>query len=217
MLFLKKLFAKDGIDGRETSLSSPNFFDEARNNIYPWIKVTYPFTRENCRDSVKQLFESANMPVFQFWLDDLCIFYAVERKDRYEFLLQKDLPKGISIEDVHGMAFRNLNRDVSFELGQAPFGGYALMSGGDHESTAICLPHVWDSICDELKDNLIVGIPAKNKVLIAAEKDVDSVSNMKIFIHEHFKKGDHLLSRNIFRVDRSNLEWKVIGSVGKGK
>jgi len=191
MLFLKKLFAKDGIDGRETSLSSPNFFDEARNNIYPWIKVTYPFTRENCRDSVKQLFESANMPVFQFWLDDLCIFYAVERKDRYEFLLQKDLPKGISIEDVHGMAFRNLNRDVSFELGQAPFGGYALMSGGDHESTAICLPH--------------------------AEKDVDSVSNMKIFIHEHFKKGDHLLSRNIFRVDRSNLEWKVIGSVGKGK
>ena len=215
MLFLKKLFAKDGIDGRDTTFEAPRFFDEARNNIYPWIKVTYPFTRENCRASVKQLFEGQNMPVFQFWQEDLCIFYAVERKDRYEFLLQKDLPKGISVTNLHQMASRNLNRDIHFELQEASFGGYTLVGGGDHASAAICLPHVWESICAELKDNLIIGIPTKNQVFIVPERDTNNISNMKIQIHEIFKNEDQLLTRNIFRIDRDNMEWSLEGAVGK--
>lgn len=213
MLFLKKLFAKDGIDGRDTTLEAPRFFDAARNDIYPWIKVTYPFTRDNCRSSVKQLFEGENMPVFQFWQEDLCIFYAVERKDRYEFLLQKDLPRNISQAELHQMATRNLNRDIHFQLRESAFGGYILAGGGEHASASICLPHLWESICEELKDDLIVGIPTKDQVLIVPERDVDNVSNMKIHIHQAFKTEDHLLSRNIFRVDRHTMEWSLEGSV----
>jgi hypothetical protein len=215
MLFLKKLFAKDGIDGRETTLEAPCFFDEARNNIYPWIKVTYPFTRENCRTSVRQLFEGQNMPVFQFWQEDLCIFYAVERGNCYEFLLQKDVPRGISHENLHQMAARNLNRDIHFELQAASFGGYVLAGGGDHASASICLPHVWESICKELKDNLIIGVPTQNQVYIVPEKDTNNVSNMKIQIHELFKREDQLLTRNIFRLDGSNMEWSLEDTVGK--
>src|SRR5580692_10579063 len=116
MLYLKKLFTKDGIDNRDVRATPhQRFFDEAKNDVIPWIKVTYPFTRDNCRTSVKQLFEGENMPVFQFWQEDLCIFYAVERRDRYEFLLQKDLPRNISQAELHQMATRNLNRDIHFQ------------------------------------------------------------------------------------------------------
>jgi hypothetical protein len=215
MLSFKKLFTKDGIDNRDVQHPPQRFFDETKNDVIPWIKVTYPFTRDNCRDSVKQLFQGENMPVFQFWLDDLCIFYAVEKNDRYEFLLQKDLPKGMSVETLHQLAIRNLDRDISYELGKAHFGGYALIAGGDHESSAVCLPQVWEWICAELGDNLIVGIPAKNQVFICPERDLNNISNMKILIHEYFKKGDKLLTRNIFRIDRTTLEWTVADTVGK--
>ncbi|HTJ14195.1 MAG TPA: hypothetical protein VL547_19285 [Dinghuibacter sp.] len=218
MLYLKKLFTKDGIDNRDVRSASPlRPFDEAKNDVIPWIKVTYPFTRDNCRDSVQQLFQGENMPVFQFWLDDLCIFYAVEKNDRYEFLLQKDMPKGMSLEALHKMAVRNLDRDISFELGKAHFGGYALIAGGNHESASVCLPHVWEWLCGELDDNLIVSIPAKHQVYICPERDQDNIVNMKILVHEYFKKGDRLLTRNIFRVDRRTLEWTVVDTVGIGE
>jgi hypothetical protein len=214
-MFLKKLFTKDGIDNRDVQYPTHHrFFQEAKNEVIPWIKVTYPFTRDNCRDTVKQLFQGENMPVFQFWLDDLCIFYSVERNDRYEFLLQKDLPKGMSVEALHELAARNLDRDVSYELGKAHFGGYALLSGGGHESAAICLPHVWEWVCAELNDNLMVSIPSKNQVFICPEHDTDNIVNMKILVHESFKKGSRLLTRNIFRVDRRTLEWTVEDTVG---
>ena len=215
MLFLKKLFTKDGIDNREPLFPHNRFFHESRNRIYPWVKVTYPFTRENCRDSVRQLFQGENMPVFQFWLDDLCVFYTVEKDNRYEFLLQKDMPKGMSMDALHQLATANLDRDISYDLAKAHFGGFALKGARDHESASICLPHVWEWICGELKDNLIVGIPAKNQVFICPEKDTDAINNMKILIHEFFKKGDRLLTRNVFRVDRANLEWTVVDTIGK--
>lgn len=215
MLFLKKLFTKDGIDGREVSHHNPRYFDEARNNVIPWIKVTYPFTRENCQDTVEQLFEGENMPVFQFWQDDLCIFYAVEKEGRTEFLLQRDLPKTMFPNDLHEIAVRNLDRDISYELGRANFGGYALIASQGHESSALCLPYVWEWICSDLKDNLLVGVPSRNQVLIVPERDANNLANMKIHIHECFKKGSQLLTRNIFRVDKRTFEWTVAEQVGK--
>jgi hypothetical protein len=61
----------------------------------------------------------------------------------------------------------------------------------------------------------MVGIPSKNQVFIVPERDTDNVANMKILIHEYFKKGDRLLTRNVFRVDKDTLEWTVADTVGK--
>jgi hypothetical protein len=127
------------------------------------------------------------------------------------------MPKGMSLEALHKMAVRNLDRDISFELGKAHFGGYALIAGGNHESASVCLPHVWEWLCGELDDNLIVSIPAKHQVYICPERDQDNIVNMKILVHEYFKKGDRLLTRNIFRVDRRTLEWTVVDTVGIGE
>jgi uncharacterized protein YtpQ (UPF0354 family) len=215
MLFLTKLFTKDGIDGRESLFPQYRLFNEAKSHIYPWVKVTYPFDRDNCQSSVRQLFEGENMPICRFWQDDLCIFYTVERGNRYEFLLQKDLPKGMPVDALHELAIANLDRDIRYELGKAHFGGYALIGDRGHDSAFITLPHVWKEICDELNDHLIVGIPSKNQVLIAAEQDLDSIANMKIHIHDYFKKGDRLLTRNVFRVDRCTLEWTLEDKVGR--
>ena len=70
------------------------------------------------------------------------------------------------------------------------FGGHGLIVGGDHEAGSICLPGIWDWLSEYLNDNLIVGIPAKDLVLIVPESDTDKISNLKIFVYEIFKTGE---------------------------
>ena len=66
---------------------------------------------------------------------------------------------------------------------------------------------------EHLNDNIIVGIPSKDLVIVVPESDSDKVSNLKIFVHEIFKDGERLLTRNIFRFDREAKSWTIVDRV----
>jgi hypothetical protein len=72
---------------------------------------------------------------------------------------------------------------------------------------------MWDWLTEHLNDSLIVGVPAKDLVIMVPEGDTDKIANLKIFVHEIFKEGERLLTRNIFRFDRETKEWTIIDSV----
>jgi hypothetical protein len=72
---------------------------------------------------------------------------------------------------------------------------------------------MWDWLAEHLNDNLIVGIPAKDLVVMVSESNTDKIANLKIFVHEIFKNGKRLLTRNIFRFDRETKEWTIVDSV----
>jgi hypothetical protein len=72
---------------------------------------------------------------------------------------------------------------------------------------------MWDWLTNHLGDSLIVGIPAKDLVIVVPESDLDKISNLKIFVHEIFINGERLLTRNIFRYDKEAKEWTIVDSV----
>lgn len=211
MGLFKKIFGQTAQD-QKTAGQTESQFDTYRDRIYPWIKVTFTYD-ETDQGSEPIALPQEDSPIVLPWLDDLTIFYAHDRGDDFRLLLIRDVPKDLSIDQLHEIAIENLNRDIEFNLNQADFGGYFLSAGGDHEAGSICIPGIWDWITDNLDDSVIVAIPAKDLVLIAPENDADTIANLKIFVHEIFKTGDRLLTKNIFRFDREGKGWTIVDRV----
>jgi uncharacterized protein YtpQ (UPF0354 family) len=211
MSLLKKIFGKSS----ETEKSSPeteSLFITYKEKIYPWIKVT--FTAEEPNDaSVTIKLSAEDSPIMKNWLGDLAILYVADTGNSFQVILERDLPKEMTKKELRQLAVNNLNRDVEYKLNNTNFGGYMLVAGGDHEAGSICLPELWEWIAEHLDDNLIVAIAAKDLVMIVPERDPDKVSNLKIFVHEIFKDGERLLTRNIFRYDKNSKDWTLIDKV----
>jgi uncharacterized protein YtpQ (UPF0354 family) len=192
---------------------SESIFETHKDKIYPWIKVFFTGDDDprNTKTQIKLIGEDA--PIKIDWLGDLGIFYVADMGDSFQVLLEGDLPKNVSKEELHQLSIDNLSRDIEFKLHDTNFGGHGLIAGGDHEAGSICLPDMWDWLAEHLNDNLIVGIPAKDLVVMVPESDTDKTANLKIFVHEIFKEGERLLTKNIFRFNRETKEWTIVDSV----
>jgi hypothetical protein len=45
------------------------------------------------------------------------------------------------------------------------------------------------------------------------ESDKDKIANLKIFVHEIFKDGEKLLTKNIFKFDKETKIWSIVDNV----
>ena len=211
MLFLKNIFKKTPQVDTDNSITEL-IFNLYKDKIYPWVKVTFIDDDPNDNSTQLSLTED-DSPIFKNWLGDLAIFYVADTGDNFQILLERDLPVNVTKEALHQLAVENLNRDIEFKLHDTNFGGHGLIAGGDHEAGSICLPEMWDWLTNHLSDNLIVGIPSKDLLIIVPESDNNKISNLKIFVHDIFKNGERLLTRNIFRYDREAKEWTIVDRV----
>ncbi len=211
MSLLKKIFGKKS--DADKNLATKPIFETHKHKIYPWVKVFF-LSDDDPRITQPQIELSAeDSPIKTDWLGDLCILYVVDMDTSFQVLLERDLPKNITKDQLHQLAVDNLNRDIEFTLNNTNFGAHMLTAGGDHEAGSICLPEIWEWLTEHFADNLIVSIPAKDLVIIVPECDEDKVANLKIFVHEIFKNGERLLTRNIFRFDRISKKWTTVDSV----
>ncbi len=208
MSFLKRIFGKPLRTDNNKS-DKETLFQSYKDKIYPCVKVT--FTGDDTPTQLELTGDSS--PIFKSWLGDLSVFYVVDRGDNFQVLLEGDLSKHISKEELHQLAVDNLNRDIEFKLHETNSGGHGLIAGGDHEAGSICLPGMWDWLTEHFNDNLIVAIPSKDIVVMVPESDADKIANLKIFVHEIFKDSERHLTKNIFRVDSETREWTIIDSV----
>lgn len=128
-------------------------FDQIKDKIFPWIKVVYK-ADENSPNSTQIIeLKDEEQPILQNWLGNLVIFYVIYEGDKYNIILNRDLPKQISIEELHDIATSNLSRDVEFKFHETVFGGHGLIAGGNHEAGSLTLAGIW------------IGVPTKFKTI----------------------------------------------------
>lgn len=189
-------------------------FEEIKDKIYPWIKVVYEPGEEvpNSTQEI-ELKEEEEQPIMQNWLGNLAIFYAVDEGDQFSLVLKRDLPTKVSIEELHEIATTNLDRDVEFTFNETGFGGHGLIAGGDHQAGSLTLKGIWEWCADQIQDNLIVAVPAKDLIMMVPENDKDKLNSLKDFVTEIFKDGKRLLTKQLYRFDKSNYEWTQWGQV----
>ena len=186
-------------------------FNERKDKIYPWIKVVYEPGEEVPNATQEIELKDEEQPIMQDWIGNLAIFYALDEGEQFSLILKRDLPQNISILELHDIATTNLDRDVEFTFNETGFGGYGLIAGGDHETGSLTLTGIWEWCADQIKDNLIVAVPAKDLIMMVPENDKDKINSLKDFVTEIFKDGERLLTRQLYRFDKSNNKWTLWG------
>lgn len=186
-------------------------FDEIKNKIYPWIKVVYE-PNEIIPGSTQEIeLQTEEQPIMQNWLGNLVIFYAIDEGDHFSLILRRDLPQNITIDELHDLATTNLSRNIEFTFNETGFGGHGLIAGGDHEAGSLTLTGIWDWCAEQIQDNLIVAVPAKDLIMMVPENDSVKINSLKNFVTEIFKDGKRLLTKQLYRFDKSNSKWTLWG------
>jgi uncharacterized protein YtpQ (UPF0354 family) len=186
-------------------------FDEIKNKIYPWIKVVYGPDEEVPNSTQEIELKDEEQPIMQNWLGNLAIFYAIDEGEQFSLILKRDLPQNVTTEELHDIATTNLDRDVEFTFNETGFGGHGLIAGGDHETGSLTLTGIWDWCAEQIQDNLIVAVPAKDLIMMVPEKDIDKINALKSFVTEIFQDGERLLTKQLYHFDKSNSIWTLWG------
>lgn len=187
-------------------MESDSIIKTHSTKIYPWVKV---FFDKNVVIENEVKITDVQFPVYRPWLGDLGIFYVADMGEHYQLILSSDLPESFSPDDLHKLAIANLQNNVTYKIHPAEFGGYGLICGADLEATSITLPEIWEDIAQYVGHNLIVAIVARDLIFFVSENDTDKITNLKIFIHQFFKDGEKLLSRNLFTYNAISRQWKI--------
>ena len=188
-------------------------FDEIKNKIYPWIKVLFESSTSDAPLTNEIELKEDEQPIMQTWLGDLVIFYVIDEGDSFNVLLKRDLPTNLTVAELHDMAITNLDRDVEFKFNETRFGGHGLIAGGNHEAGSLTLKGIWNWCANDIQDNLIIAVPAKDIIMMVPENDIAKINALKDFVTEIFKDGERLLTKQLFRFDKSNSTWTLWGQV----
>lgn len=187
--------------------------DKIKDKVYPWIKVIYE-AGEIIPDSKHEIeFAMEDEPIMKNWLGNLAIFYVVDMGDSFSLIQTKDLTDYWTIERIHEVSLNNLQRDIEYKFTKTNFGGHGLIAGGSHEAGSLCLTDIWDWCAENINDNLIVAVPAKDMVMMAPENDNDKIEKLKEMVTDLFENGDRLLTKQLFKFDREKSSWTIWGKV----
>lgn len=80
-----------------------------------------------------------------------------------------------------------------------------LTAGGDYESSLI-LFDIWDKENFPVNGNLIIGIPARDVILVTGTNDKENIDRLKKSIREINETGDHIVSDKIFEFKNGQFE-----------
>ena len=187
--------------------------DEVKDKIYPWIKVVYE-PNEPITDSEHEMdLADEDRPITKSWLGNLSKFYAVDNGDSFSLIQTKDLTDYWTIDKIHESSLDNLQRDIEFRFTETNFGGHGLVAGGDHETGSLCLTDIWDWCAENINDNLIVAVPAKDMVMMVPESDSEKIEQLKEMVTDIFQSGNRLLTKQLYKFDRQTSRWSLWGQV----
>lgn len=149
------------------------------------------------------------------FIDDIWLFYAIDRGLHFEFLQERHLQKQdlIELPDLRDIAITNMIPEVEerFSVHGTEEGFYAVTCGGNYEAALLLLPGLWQQIEEQLGDDLWVAIPNRDICLFVHSNDLDAINNLKIVVHQAYTGGNYPLSRKLFK--RKGDEWLVADSL----
>ena len=170
-------------------------FDNIKDKIYPWVKETLvDHTALNGK-----YISPKDTPIISF-VGDLLIIFVIERgEDKFEILKDNMLPPGTNIEELYQIACQNLVRDVKFVISNTMYGGFGILADGHHEASSLCFKHIWSLCAEQLDDDIIIMVPAKDMVLFVPASNQKQIEDMHSFGLEAYNRNRDKISDKMYR------------------
>ena len=174
------------------------------SKIFPIIKISQSTNSETFD------FKNNDQLVFKELAGDLLCFYGIDKGTHFSLILNKQLPEDISLEKLDELAHENLVKGFrkKIEMHETDFGGIGLTCGGDFEASLITINGVLDIMAEELGNNLILAVPAKDFIIFVNGDDQKAIDGLKQMISEIHKDGDNLLSKKLYIYKDGKVEVK---------
>lgn len=166
----------------------------------------------NNQDDEKQAYN--NSPMFRIH-DSYIITLIQDMGSTYLYLTYENLPDDTDIEALENKAFENLFRDVTYRMMESKEEGvYGLVSGGNFEAEALCLPCIWEDCSEVLQDDLLIAVPTRDVVLFTRAGDKKSIRKMiklawRLFEDNREQSPILIFSRDVFYYNRSTKQFTI--------
>ncbi|MCK6544224.1 hypothetical protein L6Q79_16285, partial [bacterium] len=130
------------------------------------------------------------------------------RTSHFELVTLDYLSAEMTIDTLIDIAVDNLEKELDgkIKLSDTTFGAKMLTCGGNFEASLLLVHSVWEGVFEQLGDDLIVAFPAKDLAFCVSASDVAAITALKQVIEEVHKEGEQLLSKQLFRKTKDNLE-----------
>jgi len=171
------------------------------NRIVPVIK-----DKRYLIESSKIIEDFENTHVYEKYNSELYIFYAEDKENSISYFTKEKYAKlNLDLESIKETAVENLNSVVSKMERHGENGYFMLTAGGDYEASLI-LFDIWNKENFPVNGNLIIGIPARDVILVTGTNDKENIERLKKTINEINETGDHIVSDKIFEFKNGQFE-----------
>ena len=137
--------------------------------------------------------------VYEKYNEELYIFYAQDTEHSISYLVKDDIEElKIETEGLKERATKNLLKILPKIESHGENGYYMLTAGGDYEASLILENSIWPKENFKVKGNIVIGLPARDLVLITGSQDLKGLEKLKTTVLEVNQTGNHLVSDKIF-------------------
>lgn len=149
-------------------------------------------------------------PVLRPFVAPLVVSYVVDAGDSDRVFLQRDLlASGLDVSRLHEQALENLTRHVRAEgIRLRSYGSMmAVQFDGDMEATLMLYPTLWAQLCEEMGDELVVAVPARDVLAVSPLESLEGIGELHAVIQRVWPRDDHPLTTELFQFSAG--EWRV--------
>ena len=143
--------------------------------------------------------------LYEKYNEDLYIFYVEDSKTSINYLLDEDLNNlNLGFEELREIAIQNLKNFSNIER-HGEDGYYMLVADGNYEASLILLD-IWDKENFQIKGDIVIGIPARDLLLISGSEDEENKQNLIRTIKDINETGNHIVSDKLFILKNGKFE-----------
>jgi uncharacterized protein YtpQ (UPF0354 family) len=187
-----------GQNNSKSTLKTDSWPD-VKNRIYPMIK---PASNEDNDTSTGIELKNSDLPIIEPYLAELHVVYVIDNEGYYTYVNSDDLKQwNINKDSLSKTAMENLNILAN---GRAQFHGDStygiIVLNGNFEASLMLSDGFWEAIAQTTKQkNLVIGIPAKDVLLITHLESSEGIRTLKQAINKIYEQGDHLITKWLFK------------------
>ncbi len=202
ILFLLVMTGLLGQNNPKSNLKTDNWPD-VKYRIYPMIK---PTLNEDEDTSARFDLKDSDLPIIEPYLAELHVAYVIDHEGYYKYVNSGDLKQwNINKDTLSKTAMENLYRLAN---GRAQFHGDStygmIVLNGNLEASLMLSDGFWEAITQTIKQkNLVIGIPAKDVLLITHLESSEGILMVKEAINKIYEHGGDLITKWLFKREAS--------------
>jgi len=132
---------------------------------------------------------------------ELMVVYAEDLPSQLRYLGGADLEgTGVTQEELPQLAASNLMRLLPEWEIHGHDGFYMVTAGGTFEASLIAVPEFWEKAALEVQGDYVVGVPARDLLLVTGSENPADVDRLKAMVKERFPGLSYPLVTDLFLV-----------------